>query len=46
VVETASGYVIETSWKQAVYFVLFIVILVLRPAGLFGVRGMEEMGTK
>ena len=46
VVETASGYVIETTWKQAVYFVLFIAILVLRPAGLFGVRGTEELGTK
>ncbi len=46
VVETASGYVIETNWKQAVYFVLFIGILVLRPAGLFGVRGAEELGTK
>jgi branched-chain amino acid transport system permease protein len=46
VVETASGYAIETTWKQAVYFVLFIAILVLRPAGLFGVRGMEELGTK
>jgi branched-chain amino acid transport system permease protein len=46
VVETASGYVIETTWKQAVYFVLFIAILVLRPAGLFGVRGMEELGTR
>lgn len=46
VVETASGYVIETSWKQAVYFVLFIGILVLRPAGLFGVRGAEELGTR
>jgi branched-chain amino acid transport system permease protein len=46
VVETASGYIIETNWKQAVYFVLFIVVLVLRPAGLFGVRGMEQLGTK
>jgi hypothetical protein len=26
--------------------VLFIGILVLRPAGLFGVRGAEELGTR
>ena len=46
VVETLSGYVIETNLKQAVYFVLFILILILRPAGLLGVRGTEELGTK
>ena len=46
VIETVSGYLIETHWKQAVYFVLFIVILILRPAGLFGIRGSEEIGMK
>ena len=32
--------------KQAVYFVVFILILVFRPTGLFGQRGAEEVGLK
>lgn len=46
VIETLSGYWVETNLKQAVYFALFITILILRPAGLLGVRGTEELGTK
>jgi branched-chain amino acid transport system permease protein len=46
VIETASGFLIGTAWKQAIYFVLFILVLVFRPAGLFGVRGAEEVGLK
>ncbi len=46
VIETLSGFVVETNLKQAVYFVLFILILVLRPAGLLGQRGAEELGTR
>jgi branched-chain amino acid transport system permease protein len=46
VIETASGFLIGTAWKQAIYFGLFILVLVVRPAGLFGVRGAEEVGLK
>jgi len=46
VIETLSGFVVETNLKQAVYFILFIGILILRPAGLFGQRGAEELGAK
>ena len=45
IVETFSGFVIDPQWKQAVYFVIFLGVLVLRPAGLFGKRGSEELAT-
>lgn len=45
IVETFSGFVIDPQWKQAVYFLIFLVVLVFRPAGLFGVRGSEELAT-
>jgi branched-chain amino acid transport system permease protein len=44
--ETLSGYFIDAGLKQAVYFTVFIVVLVLRPNGLFGQKGAEEMGLK
>ncbi len=46
VIETLSGFFIDPALKQAVYFILFILVLALRPAGLFGVRGSEEFGLK
>lgn len=46
VIETISGFLISSAWKQAVYFVLFILVLIFRPAGLFGIRGAEEVGLK
>ncbi|GAC1424116.1 MAG: branched-chain amino acid ABC transporter permease [Candidatus Velthaea sp.] len=45
VVETFSGFVIDPQWKQAVYFLIFLIVLVFRPAGLFGKRGSEELST-
>jgi len=44
VVEQFSGFFIDTSLRQVVYFGFFICVLVLRPAGLFGQRGAEEIG--
>ncbi len=46
VVEALSGYYISPSLKEAVYFVIFIIVLVVRPSGLLGIAGSEEMGTK
>jgi len=46
VVEQLSGFFIDTSLRQIVYFALFIGVLVVRPAGLFGQRGAEEFGLK
>jgi len=45
-VETLSGFFIDAALKQAVYFIVFILVLVFRPAGLFGQRGAEEVGLK
>ena len=43
-VEVAGSYVFGTAWKEVLYFVLFIAVLVFRPAGLFGQRGAETLG--
>jgi branched-chain amino acid transport system permease protein len=43
-VEVAGSYVIGTAWKEVLYLLLFIGILVVRPAGLFGQRGAEALG--
>jgi len=44
-VEVAGSYVIGTAWKEVLYLLLFIAILMVRPAGLFGQRGAEALGT-
>ena len=44
-VEVVGSYVIGTAWKEVMYLLLFIAILVIRPAGLFGQRGAEVIGT-
>jgi branched-chain amino acid transport system permease protein len=44
-VEVVGSYVIGTAWKEVMYLLLFITILVIRPAGLFGQRGAEVIGT-
>jgi branched-chain amino acid transport system permease protein len=44
-VEVIGSYTIGTAWKEVLYLLLFIGILVVRPAGLFGQRGAEALGT-
>lgn len=46
VIEALSGFFIAPALKEAVYFVIFVFMLLLRPAGLFGQRGAEEVGLK
>lgn len=46
VVEALSGYFLDPSLKQAVWFTLFLAVLVIRPAGLFGRAGSEEIGQR
>ncbi|SFJ55160.1 branched-chain amino acid ABC transporter permease [Thermoflavimicrobium dichotomicum] len=41
-IETMSSYFIAPSMKQLVYFCVFILILILRPNGLFGKEGAAE----
>jgi len=43
VVEVFSSFFIGSESKQAIYFLLFIAVLVVRPAGLFGIKGEEEL---
>lgn len=43
-VETLSGFFINTGLQQAVYFAVFILVLIFRPNGLFGQKGAEEVG--
>ena len=43
-IEVVGSYVIGTGWKEILYLLIFIVILVMRPAGLFGQRGAETVG--
>lgn len=38
-VESISGVYIEPTLKEAIYFILFIVVLLVKPSGLFGTRG-------
>lgn len=46
VVEVASGYYIDPSLRQAVWFTLFILMLVVRPNGLLGARGAADLGVR
>ena len=43
-VEVIGSYVFGTAWKEVIYFLIFIAVLVFRPAGLFGQRGAETLG--
>jgi branched-chain amino acid transport system permease protein len=43
-VEVVGSYFFGTAWKEVLYFLLFITVLVLRPAGLLGQRGAETLG--
>jgi branched-chain amino acid transport system permease protein len=46
IIEQLSGFFIDTSLRKVVYFAIFITVLALRPAGLLGQRGAEEIGLK
>ncbi|GEP38090.1 branched-chain amino acid ABC transporter permease [Nocardioides psychrotolerans] len=43
-VEAFSGYYIDPRLGMAFYFGVFLLVLIIRPAGLFGRAGSEEMG--
>ena len=46
-VESISGTYVSPAIKEAAYFVIFILVLLVRPQGLFGMgRGSEEVGLK
>ncbi len=43
-VEALSGFFISPQLQGALYYLIFVVILVARPQGLLGVAGAQEMG--
>jgi branched-chain amino acid transport system permease protein len=44
IVEAFAGYYIDPELKQAIWFLIFLAVLVVRPTGLFGQVGAEEVG--
>jgi len=46
IVDSLSGYYIDPSLKETVYYVIFVLVLILKPSGLLGLVGAEEMGMK
>jgi branched-chain amino acid transport system permease protein len=43
--DVVGGYYVGAAWKEALYFLVFIAVLLVRPTGLFGQRGAEHLGT-
>lgn len=43
IVELFSSFLIGPDSKQAIYFLVFIALLAIRPSGLFGLKGEEEL---
>jgi branched-chain amino acid transport system permease protein len=43
-IETLSGFFIGSEMRQIAYFIVFILVLLFRPAGVFGHRGSETLG--
>ncbi len=46
ITDSLSGYYIDPSLKEVVYFIIFLIVLLIRPSGLMGIAGAEEMGMK
>jgi branched-chain amino acid transport system permease protein len=42
--DVMGGFYVGTAWKEVLYFLVFIGVLLIRPAGLFGQRGAEHLG--
>jgi branched-chain amino acid transport system permease protein len=43
-IEVVFSYFVGAAWKEVTYFLLFIAVLLFRPAGLLGQRGAETLG--
>ena len=44
VMEVLSGFYVDPALKSAIWFSIFFVVLLVRPAGLFGRVGAQEIG--
>lgn len=45
-IEAIAGYYVDPTLKQAIWFLIFIAVLVVKPSGLFGKAGSEELGMR
>ena len=43
-VRSLTSVYVGVAWENISYFVLFLVVLIVRPAGLAGIKGAEELG--
>jgi branched-chain amino acid transport system permease protein len=43
-VQSISGYYVSPAYGQMSYFLVFLMVMILRPSGLFGLRGAEMVG--
>ena len=46
ITEAFAGFYLDPSLKHAVWFMVFIVMLIIRPSGMFGHIGAEEVGLR
>lgn len=44
VIDSLAGFFVSPQLKEGIYFVIFLTVLVLRPSGLFGQIGAEDLG--
>ncbi|MER3399451.1 MAG: branched-chain amino acid ABC transporter permease [Chloroflexota bacterium] len=40
--DVVGAFLVGVAWKEALYFMVFLLVLLVRPAGFFGQRGAEE----
>lgn len=45
-IEALAGYYLDPALKHAIWFMVFILVLLVRPGGLFGIAGAEEVGLR
>ena len=45
-IESFAGFYIDPALKSAVWFLIFIAVLIVRPSGLLGMVGAEEVGLR
>nr|WP_314256857.1 branched-chain amino acid ABC transporter permease [uncultured Devosia sp.] len=46
VIEALAGYYLDPELKHVAWFLVFIAVLIIRPSGLFGIAGAEEVGLR
>lgn len=45
-IEAIAGFYLDPALKHAVWFMVFIIVLIVKPSGLFGHAGAEEVGIR